>query len=90
MSRFASLEEPPATKPSRKRITEELMSELAGVSYQAFSELVVKMRGLDEDAQADVLLLAIAEKVEAGDLDMGRRLMRVFTSLFPKYERASA
>ena len=85
MSRTLGIEEAPITKPSRKRITEELMSELAGISEPAFRELVRKLRGLDDAAQADLMLRAIEIRSASGDIEGARRLMRVFTSLFPRF-----
>jgi hypothetical protein len=84
LSRVLGLEDPP-TRPIRKLVTEELLSEIAGITTPALRELVRKLRGLDEAAQADLLLEAVEKKTEAGDIEGARRLMRAFACLFPKY-----
>jgi alpha-D-ribose 1-methylphosphonate 5-triphosphate synthase subunit PhnI len=85
MTATLGIEEAPAAKPSRKRITEELMSQIAGVSEPSFRELVRLLRGLDEAAQADKMLTAIELKAANGDIEGAKRLVRVFTALFPRY-----
>ena len=85
MSRSLGMEEAPDVKPSRKRITEELMSQIAGVSEPSFRELVRLLRGLDEAAQADKILTAIELKAAGGDVEGAKRLVRVFASLYPRY-----
>jgi hypothetical protein len=89
MSRALGLEEPPTPpKQANRRVTEAYLAEISGIGPQAFSELVARLRPLDEVAQAAALLTEVQQRVDAGDLEGARALMRVFTVLHPRLAEA--
>ena len=82
-SRTLGLEEPP-TPPKRRRVTETFLAQISGLGPQAFSELVSRLRPLDEIYQANVLLDLVQAKLKDGDVDGAKSLMRIFAALYPE------